>query len=76
VACLPIFFTGHKIARWEGAAFLGYYVAYTGYLVLAAQRHDALPAFSAMMLWFVIPVTVLTIGVVLIRQLRQPNPAR
>ena len=24
IACLPIFFTGHKIARWEGALFLGY----------------------------------------------------
>jgi ABC-type long-subunit fatty acid transport system fused permease/ATPase subunit len=24
VACLPIFFTGHLIDRWEGALFLGY----------------------------------------------------
>ena len=29
LACLPIFMTGRKIARWEGALFLGYYVAYT-----------------------------------------------
>ena len=29
VACLPIFFTGYRIARWEGAIFLAYYVAYT-----------------------------------------------
>ena len=64
VACLPIFFTGHSISRWEGAVFLGYYVAYTGYLVLAAQQHDALPVFSAMMLWFVIPLTVITLGVI------------
>ena len=32
VACLPIFFTGHVIMRWEGAIFLLYYVAYTVYL--------------------------------------------
>lgn len=64
VACLPIFFTGHRIARWEGAVFLGYYAAYTGYLVLTAQRHDALPVFSAVMLWFVIPLTVVTLGVI------------
>lgn len=64
VACLPIFFTGHMIARWEGAVFLGYYAAYTSYLVLAAQRHDALPVFSAVMLWFVIPLTVVTLGVI------------
>ena len=41
-ACLPIFFTGHLIARWEGWLFFGYYVAYTQFLVLASQQHDAL----------------------------------
>ena len=50
VACLPIFFTGHLIARWKGAIFVGYFIAYTGYLLAAAQRHDALPRFSAVML--------------------------
>jgi cation:H+ antiporter len=70
VACLPIFFTGHKIARWEGGVFLGYYAAYTGYLVLAAQQHDMLPVFSAVMLWFVIPLTAVTIGVVTWRTVR------
>ncbi len=25
IACLPVFFTGREIARWEGAVFLGYY---------------------------------------------------
>ena len=73
VACLPIFFTGHSISRWEGAVFLGYYVAYTGYLVLATQRHAALPAFNAIMLWFVIPLTVVTLGVVLARALKKPS---
>jgi cation:H+ antiporter len=71
MACLPIFFTGHSISRWEGVVFLGYYVAYTGYLVLAAQQHDALPAFSAVMEWFVLPLTVVTLGVVLFRSLRK-----
>jgi len=69
VACLPVFFTGHTIARWEGGLFFGYYVAYTAYLVLAAQQHDALPAFSTVMLWFIIPLTVVTLGVVLTRHL-------
>ena len=36
VACLPIFFTGNRIARWEGALFLAYYVAYTIYVILDA----------------------------------------
>lgn len=29
VACLPIFFSGLRINRWEGLLFLGYYLIYT-----------------------------------------------
>jgi cation:H+ antiporter len=64
LACLPIFFTGSLIARWEGFLFLGYYAAYTVYLILYAQQHDALPLFSDVMLLFVIPLTVLTLVVI------------
>jgi cation:H+ antiporter len=70
VACLPIFFTGHLIARWEGWLFLGYYGAYAGYLILAASEHDALPAFSATMLGFVLPLTAATLGLLVVRALR------
>lgn len=63
LACLPIFFTGMSIARWEGALFLAYYVAYTTYLVLAATQHDALPAFSSAMLTAVLPLTAVTLAV-------------
>jgi len=61
IACLPIFFTDYKIERWEGSLFLGYYVAYTLYLFLNATQHSFLPAYSAVMLWFVIPMTVITL---------------
>ena len=75
VACLPIFFTGNMIARWEGALFLGYYVAYTLYLILGATQHEALPAFSATMLYFVIPLTLLTLIIVTARTLWRPKKA-
>jgi cation:H+ antiporter len=75
VACLPIFFTGHIIARWEGGLFLGYYLVYAIYLILDATGHQALPAFSAVTLGFVVPLTVLTLGVVLIREFRNRNQA-
>lgn len=68
VATLPIFFTGYRIARWEGALFLGYYIAYVLYLLLNATQHDALPAYSRIMLWFVIPLTVVTILVLAVRE--------
>nr|MCU0764319.1 sodium:calcium antiporter [Hydrogenophaga sp.] len=68
LACLPIFITGREIARWEGAVFLGYYVAYVAYLILAAQQHAALEAFSSTMLGFVVPLTIITLVVAWLRK--------
>jgi len=67
LACLPVFITGRQIARWEGAVFLAYYTAYVAYLILAAQQHSALPAFSNTMMSFVIPITIVTLIVVMMR---------
>jgi cation:H+ antiporter len=61
VLCLPIFFTGHSIDRWEGAAFLFFYIAYLSYLVLFSLQHAALQPFSMTMMWFILPLTVLTL---------------
>jgi cation:H+ antiporter len=68
LACLPVFMTGREIARWEGGVFVAYYAAYVAYLILAAQQHDALGAFSAAMMSFVIPITLVTLVVVLLRK--------
>ena len=70
LACLPVIITGREIARWEGWVFLGYYAAYTAYLVLASQAHAAVPKFSAAMLYVVVPLTVITMGVSLLRHSR------
>ena len=71
VACLPIFFTGGVISRCEGALFLGYYVAYTLYLILRSANHDLLPLFSSVFSMFVIPLTVLTLALILIFHFRK-----
>jgi len=63
LACILVFITGREIARWEGLLFLLYYIAYTTYLVVAAQRHDGLEAFSDVMIGFVIPITIVTLVV-------------
>jgi len=60
-ALLPVIFTGFVVARWEGAVFFGLYLAYTGYLVLAATEHDALGGFTAVMAWFVLPLVAVTL---------------
>ncbi len=70
LACLPIFFSGNLIARWEGALFLAYYVAYTAYLILAVQRHDALATYGFVMATVVLPLTAVTLAVVAWREWR------
>jgi cation:H+ antiporter len=76
VACLPIFFTGYRIARWEGALFLAYYVAYTIYVILDATEHDALPAYSTMLLGFAVPLTAVTLGLLAVRAWRAGRSAK
>ena len=67
-ACLPIMITGREIARWEGVVFLAYYMAYTAWLVLQAQQHASVQAFSGIMLGYVLPLTVITLVVSLVHQ--------
>ncbi len=75
IACLPIFFIGSNISRWEGGLFLFYYAGYTGYLIIQAAEHDMLPLYSRVMLWFVIPITVLTIIIVVANELKKRRSA-
>ena len=70
LSCLPIFFTGHVIARWEGGLFLVYYCAYTAYLVLAATVPGLTRTFAVVTIGFVLPLTVLTLIIGVIRHVR------
>jgi cation:H+ antiporter len=76
VACLPLFFTGYRIDRWEGFVFLGYYVAYTAYLILKSQQHASLEVFRNAMIWFVVPLTLLTLVVVTMREMLKKRKKR
>ncbi len=71
VACLPIFFTGNLVARWEGGLFLAYYLAYTTYLILAATQAATTRTFATVMLGCVVPLTAITILVGVARALRE-----
>jgi cation:H+ antiporter len=73
LACLPVFFTGSIISRWEGALFFAYYIAYTLYLILDTTQHDALPLLNWVMAAFVLPLTVVTLVVVVFQQVRADN---
>ena len=77
VACLPVFFVGHIISRWNGMMFFAYYCAYTASFVIAEMAPGYHRTFSFVMLGIVIPLTAVTLltGVVRsIRQGRTPTP--
>lgn len=73
LACLPVFFTDRKIARWEGALFLGYYTAYLTLLVLHAMGSSSVRTFSLVMIAFVVPLTVITLTVSVVRDGRNSS---
>lgn len=68
VLCLPIFFTGMRISRWEGALLLGYFVLYNAYVLLRATEHDALRGLTWIVTWIVLPLTISTVLAVAIAE--------
>jgi cation:H+ antiporter len=63
VACLPIFFTGYTVARWEGALFLGYYAAYVTLLLLEGTHAGAAGWLKLSVGGFLVPLTAVTLAV-------------
>ncbi|AOF81715.1 sodium/calcium exchanger family protein [Methyloversatilis sp. RAC08] len=70
IACLPIFMTGNLIARWEGALFFAYYIAYALYLIMAAKDHDALGDYAFVMQTIALPLTAITLVTIVVRHFR------
>lgn len=75
IVLLPVIYTRSTIERWEAALFLAYYVVYVAYLLLEAGDHDSLPAFSAALLWFVLPLTALALAVLVMHEVRRRRRA-
>ncbi|MCL4204471.1 MAG: calcium/sodium antiporter [Pirellulaceae bacterium] len=75
VACLPVFFTGHRIDRWEGAVFFGYYLVYLTYQVVAATNPTVPLAFTVLVFGFALPLTAITLIVSVVHALQQRSGA-
>ena len=71
VACLPVFFTGQEITRWEGGLFVAYYVFYVTYLILAASSSTATDQFGKLILFGALPVTLLILVVSFVQSCRK-----
>jgi cation:H+ antiporter len=69
VACLPIFFVGYRISRFNGICFLLFYAAYVAWLVFTATEHEALGTLRTAMLYFILPITGITLVVITLREL-------
>jgi cation:H+ antiporter len=74
--CLPIFFTGGVVNRREGLLFLAFYAAYVLYLLLDSSGHDGLHSYRLVMLGFVLPLTALTMAVLVFQTYRRGGPLR
>jgi cation:H+ antiporter len=70
IACLPIFWNGYALRRWEGWVFLVYYGAYIAWLVLDGGDHGIREEYAVALLGFVLPLTVLTFVVIALRERR------
>jgi cation:H+ antiporter len=70
-ACLPIFFTGQRINRWEGALFLLYYMFYIFELIRSSTGHSDIASLSFGMVYFVLPLTIITIVLSVFRHIKK-----
>jgi cation:H+ antiporter len=64
IACLPVFFRGYRISRWNGALFIALYAGYMIHLVLQGTQHAAASGFSEIMLVFVLPLVTFTLALI------------
>ncbi|MFO7548774.1 MAG: calcium/sodium antiporter [Acidimicrobiia bacterium] len=69
VACLPVFFTGHRVSRWEGWVFLAGYLGYATYLVLRGIGSPVASDLGTALAVFTLPPLLLTLAVLAVRQL-------
>jgi cation:H+ antiporter len=67
-ACLPIFFSGHRLSRGEGTAFLAYFAAYLAYRALMSVQSPATEPFKRVMVTIILPLTGLAILIGVLRE--------
>jgi cation:H+ antiporter len=70
-ACLPVFFVGHVITRWNGVMLFAYYCAYTASFVIAEVVPQFHRTYTFGMLGIVVPLTVVTLMTGVVRSLRE-----
>ena len=62
LVCVPVFFTGGRISRGEGLLFLGYYAAYTAYVVMTATHNPLIAGYNVALLIAVLLTVVILLA--------------
>lgn len=75
ILCFPIFFTGRRIKRIEGAIFLISYILYLFYLYLDSITSSFLPGFIQWVLYGFVPIVILYVAVALIIEFKTKKAA-
>ncbi len=73
LACLPLFRTGYRLTRWNGALFAGSYVLYIVWTLMRAGGSPALPVFNRVMFDLVFPALIVGMVVTLVVSLRRED---
>jgi cation:H+ antiporter len=73
LVCLPVFVTGARISRGEGAVLVLYYLFYLVYLGLHVTDHDFQQEFGVVVLGAVLPLTLALAGALWL-QASTPEP--
>lgn len=55
--CLPVFFTGNKIQKWEGILFICYYISYMGIRMVIALNATSLLWVQDFFMSYLVPIT-------------------
>ena len=74
-ACLPVFFAGQAIRRWEGVMFLSFFAIYLAHLVLEDIQDERVLTLQNAVVWFIAPLAVVTVAVSVWREFRKPTAA-
>lgn len=69
--CIPIFYTGFRIERWEGGILLFFYLSYLFYLYLSNTGHSWLEGFTNLMIYFALPVIGLILFIVTLLEMKK-----
>lgn len=72
LVCFPVFFTNYRISRLNGAVFLGLYVLYVFYLILANTGNVGFATYRLVLAFGALPLALFILGFDTFRAFRRP----